>query len=401
MEVPRSSDIKRAQPKIALIHPQLKEGGGSEARPLWCAEALKNDYDVTLITMGTLELERFNVSYGTDLKKSEIKTVEIPVPFLFKKRFDALRSFPLSRYVKKHSSEYDLLISTYNVMDFGRKGIQFIADFSFDDSLRRSFHPKQKDLKSFFYKKSLLRRMYLGTAEKLSGSTKRGWMTNLTIANSRWSRDILNETYGIEADVVYPPVVGKFPEIPWEKRSNGFVCLGRLVPEKGIAKIIEILREVRRRGHNIHLHVIGKSGDAKYIKRLKELCDKSANWCFLEGALFGVKKQEFIARHKFGINGRKHEPFGMAVAEMVKAGCMVWVPNGGGQTEIVNHPELIYEDIEDAVIKIESVLKSASKQNELRKHLLNESKRFSTEKFMIEVRNTVEKFFIENPRTQI
>jgi len=36
--------------KIAIIHPQLIEGGGSEARALYIAEALKSEYDITLIT---------------------------------------------------------------------------------------------------------------------------------------------------------------------------------------------------------------------------------------------------------------------------------------------------------------------------------------------------------------
>jgi hypothetical protein len=37
------------------------------------------------------------------------------------------------------------------------------------------------------------------------------------------------------------------------------------------------------------------------------------------------------------------EPFGMAPAEMAAAGCIVFVPNDGGQIEIVNgDPRLVY-----------------------------------------------------------
>ena len=115
----------------------------------------------------------------------------------------------------------------------------------------------------------------------------------------------------------------------------------------------------------------------------------------MEGTLIGNKKMEFIAQHKFGISGRENEPFGIAVAEMVRAGCIVWVPNGGGQVEIVNHPALTCNSIEDAVQKIEKVLKNNAMQIELHKHLAKQSKKFSTEKFKTEIRKLVHEFLEE------
>ena len=35
------------------------------------------------------------------------------------------------------------------------------------------------------------------------------------------------------------------------------------------------------------------------------------------------------------LHGMREEHFGMAPAEMARAGVIVWVPNGGGQMEIV------------------------------------------------------------------
>jgi glycosyltransferase involved in cell wall biosynthesis len=83
------------------------------------------------------------------------------------------------------------------------------------------------------------------------------------------------------------------------------------------------------------------------------------------------------------------------VAEMVKGGCIVFVPNGGGQTEIVNHPALIYEDDDDAVRKIETVLAGAALQESLREHLSQAAQRFSIENFKTVILHVVGRFLRE------
>jgi glycosyltransferase involved in cell wall biosynthesis len=383
--------------KIAICHPALKKGGGSEARPLWMAEALKKDYDVTLVTMGSLDLDKFNHAYGTHLTRKEITLVELPVPVLFGNQFDALRSYRLARFCKEQSSNYDLMISTYNVMDFGRRGIQFIADFSFDDNLRRSFDFSPDGAKGLLYKNSLLRTLYLAFGRVLSGTYKgkNGWKDNLTIANSDWSGRIMKEAYRIDSKTVYPPVIGDFPIIPWQEREYGFVCLGRLVPEKKTDELIRILSEVRKKGHDVHLHIIGKIDGSDYVKSLQSLAREESNWVFMEGGMFGKEKTEFLAKHKFGIHGRRKEAFGIAVAEMVKAGCIPFVPNDGGQTEIVDHPALLYSNIEDAAEKIAKVLRNEAMQMELRQHLALQAKKFSADNFIEEIRHLVQSWFNE------
>ena len=49
----------------------------------------------------------------------------------------------------------------------------------------------------------------------------------------------------------------------------------------------------------------------------------------------------------------EEEHFGMVVAEMIKAACIVFVPKGGGQVEIVGEDErMIYDDMIEASEKI-------------------------------------------------
>jgi len=380
------------RPKIAIIHPRLIPGGGSEAKPMWMLETFKNDYDLYLITMGEVDLNILNEAYGTNLKPEEIKIISFPIPMLFKRRFDALRGYKLARFCKDNASQFDLMISTYNTMDFGKRGIQCIADFSFDDKLRRAFHPELKGLDSFIYRASPLRTFYLKLGKKLAGISKDNWKRNLTIANSLWTEKIMKDVHGIESRVIYPPVASKFPNIPWNNREFGFISLARLVPEKRIDRVIEILRRVRSMGWDIHFHILGRLDNSDYGAEIRKLCEKSGDWISLEGMVIGQKKLEFIVRHKFSISGRDSEPFGIAVVETAKAGCIVWVPNGGGQVEIVNHPSLIYDDLDDAVNKISRVLNNAAMQETLLAHLNNECRKFSTQIFQFEINDVVKNF---------
>ncbi len=67
--------------KIAIIHPQLIEGGGSESTPLWIIEALIRDYDVYLITMGEVDLNKLNNCYGANLKSNQFKIISNNMDF--------------------------------------------------------------------------------------------------------------------------------------------------------------------------------------------------------------------------------------------------------------------------------------------------------------------------------
>jgi glycosyltransferase involved in cell wall biosynthesis len=82
----------------------------------------------------------------------------------------------------------------------------------------------------------------------------------------------------------------------------------------------------------------------------------------------------------------------MAPAELARAGCIVWVPRGGGQMEIVGEePALMYDSEDDAVEKIARTLSDPSEQERLR-DLLTSSERFSTANFVRRVRSIVDEF---------
>ena len=132
--------------------------------------------------------------------------------------------------------------------------------------------------------------------------------------------------------------------------------------------------------------------DSPFAKKVQGLASRHRDWVFLEGRVVGKTKRELMARHRFGINGRKSEPFGIAVAELVKAGCLTFLPNGGGQTEIVDHPSLVFENDDDAIHKIVSALENPALQGHLVGHLRERSRELSTERFQDGVRSLVAEF---------
>lgn len=378
--------------RVAVIHPQPRAGGGSENKALWIMETLKDAADLTFIAMGDIPLDELNRAYGTSLTPRDITLIEIPIPRLLKKRGDALRSYRLERYIRKHASDYDVLISAYNVMDFGTCGIQFISDFSFDDRLRRGFYGKPKGLRSWAYRKTPFRSAYLALGKVLGGRTSEGWRRNWTVSNSDWGGKIFEEAFGLKSRTISPPVIDDYPDIPWEDRENGFVILGRIVPEKRVDRMIEILRRIRLQGWNIHLHLLGRGDDPVYMREIKRLAVAHHDWIFLEGPVFGSKKRDLLARHRFGLHGCENELIGNAVIEMVKAGCLVWVPEKGGPAEVVAHPGLIYRDDAEAIHKITDVLSRDEHVQTLRSHLQSQAEKFSIEKFQAQIRELIHEF---------
>lgn len=386
--------------RIAVAHPRLGRGG-SEARALWAVEALKDLYEVSIVSGEPIDLAGLNRFYGTEVRPDEVRLRQYAIPGLMPKKLqgDALRGVFYQRFCRKVAQEFDVLISTYNLCDFGVPAIHCIADFSWDDEIRQRLHPAPAGARGLFHRKGVLRGAYLLATRCIRRPSGRDLFAgeDMILANSKWSAGIIHKKYGSQVEVLYPPVAGDWPHVPVEKKEPGFVCLGRISPEKRIERIIEILARVRALGHDVHLHVIGGLA-GKYGDSIRRLGETQGGWVYLEGRKAGQEKKDLLAGHTFAIHACQGEAFGIAVAEMVKAGCIPFVPDEGGQVEIVNNPDLTYVNVEDAVNKIDVVLRDAQRQDVLRGHLRTQGELFSAERFMAGIRAAVEQFLEDKRR---
>ena len=112
----------------------------------------------------------------------------------------------------------------------------------------------------------------------------------------------------------------------------------------------------------------------------------------LHGSLYGKEKADRLTSCKYGIQGRDWEPFGISVAEMVKAGCITFAPATGGQAEILDHELLTFADDDQAAEKISSVLSDSTLADSLRDHLCEQAKLFSIEMFTKDMKLAVDRF---------
>ena len=374
--------------KVVIGHPKLGYGG-SEARVMWLIEALKRDFDVTVVTTGGWDLAALNSYYGTRVGDDEVKVRIAPVPLLMQKlSAAALRGNCYQRFARQIAGEYDLRISAYNLTDWGLPAVHFIADFSWHRELRDRLDPPSP---GFIYRDTILRRAYLRIAAAYARPSGRDVLRDdLVIANSQWSATLIKQFCGVEcAAVVYPSVWTEFPDVPWEEKEQAFVMIGRIAPEKQVERAIAILEAVRQRGHAIRLHLCGQIENNLYGRRMARLCRERADWIVPEGRVSGTRKAQILANCRFGIQTRGAEAFGISVAEIVKAGAIVFTSNDGGQTEISNLPDLLFADAEDAADKISAVLSSPEKQGAFRVHLAQRSEMFSAGKFMEAARTQV------------
>jgi glycosyltransferase involved in cell wall biosynthesis len=368
---------------------------------LYSVEALKGDHDVTLITAGKVDLARLNAYYGTDMQPGEFTIHEVRMPLGLHRtpKLAGLRGALFTRACRRLAPRFDVITSHYNPCDLGVPLIQFVADFTFSLQLHQALDPASVTFRRWWYGNTSLRRAYKALCERLAPSRPENWKKNVTVANSQWTADILQREFGLVAQrVQFPPVPGNFPVVPWDEKENGFVCLGRVVPEKRMDAIIEILHQVRQQGFDIHLRILGGLGASPYAKKVQALAVRHRDWVFLDGHVVGKAKRELMARHKFGINGRESEPFGIAVAELVKAGCLTFVPKEGGQKEIVDHPLLTFENDDDAVRKIVAALERPLLQRELSEHMRKRSRYLSVESFQATVRTLVAGLLAEKDR---
>jgi len=378
------------KPSLAVIHPQIRWGGG-EAVAFWAIRALKGAYDITLVTFDYIDLAEVNKFYGLDFQEGDFKILQIPLPYRLRISSKAwlLKQHVAMRYIKKIRNQFDIIFGTFNEMDFGKPGIQYVhfpvlaeerlRDLGFINFANR-----------WYYKNPFFRKAYHHFCMVLSGFSIEGVRQNLTLVNSQWTGKFVEEIYDIETQVVYPPVKGDFMHTPWEAREDGFVCIGRISPEKRLETIIKILSRVRERGWKVHLHIVGRAGDRNYYKTIEGMAKKNASWVVLEGSLSREEFSRLLVQHKYGIHGMQNEHFGISVAEMVKAGLIVFVPNGGGQIEIVNHKLLTFNSEQEAAKKIVRVLSDKNLQADLREHLRRRAPLFSTQRFMDKIKQVVE-----------
>jgi glycosyltransferase involved in cell wall biosynthesis len=164
----------------------------------------------------------------------------------------------------------------------------------------------------------------------------------LAIYNSKFTKDIIEKTWSIKGEVIYPPVSTElFKEL---KRKKQIVSVGRLVGDKTKKQsvLIEAFKKLNTKGWSLHIAGGVMNGDRDYINELKSLA-KGFDVYFYENVsmellqkLYGESSLYWHATGFEEVDPKKMEHFGITTVEAMAAGCVPVVINLGGQKEIVS-----------------------------------------------------------------
>ena len=378
--------------RVLLVQPSLQPPGGGNGVAAWVLQALVPLHCVTVLSWRPVEIEAINRFFGTHLRPGDFDTLLVPrswrvIPDRLPIPAALIKMSLLMRYTRKVSEGYDVLFGVYNETDFGRRGIQYVH---YPTYLR----PRPDvDLRWYHGLKGPLG-VYYALADRVAGFSLDRMRRNLTLVNSDWTGAQMHRFLNIPTRTLYPPVVDPAPGVPWAERTNGFLALGRLSPEKEYERVMKILAGVREHVPDLTLTIVGTwdRHGRRYRDRLLALARTLGPWIEFRHDASRDEVRALMAAHRYGIHGMREEHFGMAVAEMARAGCIVWVARGGGQMEIVGRePILMYGSEDEAVEKIIRTLGDPIEQQRLRMGLMT-ADRFSTHHFVQQVQEIVAGF---------
>ncbi len=379
--------------RVLLVQPSMQPPGGGNGVAAWVLQALVREHRVTVLSWRPVEIEPINRFFGTHLSRSDFDTIVVPrswriIADHLPTPSTLIKMALLMRYTRRVSAGFDVLFGVYNETDYGRRGIQYIH---YPTYLRprpkvdlRWYHPPQSGLN-----------LYYALADRIADFSLDRLKNNVTLVNSDWTGGQVAKFLGIPTRTLYPPIVDPAPGLPWEERRNAFLAVGRISPEKEYERVMRILARVREQVPDLTLTIIGTwdRHSRRYLRSLTTLAESLGSWIRFRDNLTRDDVRALMASHRYGLHGMREEHFGMAPAELARAGAIVWVPRGGGQMEIVGRePALMYESEDDAVTKITSTLASASEQLRLREKLAVSSEQFSTTRFTQQVRTLVSEF---------
>jgi glycosyltransferase involved in cell wall biosynthesis len=338
---------------------------GSEVVTAWIIQALQGTHQVHLCTAGGFDPEAWNRAFGTSLRKEDIQFIQAPrLPFV--KHQNMLAYWHRGRFeefCRTLAPSYDLCISAYNPLRFGRPALHIIGDISWHQrlSMKRGLW-KPEGFMSLFWRvvhrvyQAIMNQLYFTRPEQ--AFTPDDWF----LSNSRWTMT-RHEPLApqVHHELLYPPVPvnAKEPQSPKPVAGKRrFISLGRVSYEKRILEKITLLKRLRARGHDLELIVIGGIGSDAFSQRVQKLAEANADWVTLKGALYGEQKNALLRSAEFGLHACADEAFGIAVAELLHQGCLTWVPAGSGSAEIVPDPQFHYRDFDHALELMDQMLKA-------------------------------------------
>jgi glycosyltransferase involved in cell wall biosynthesis len=382
--------------RVLVVTDTLQPPGGGGAIGAWAIQALKDAYAVTVLTWTPVDLPAINRYFGTTIAPGDVETIGVPGPLrravdALPARLELLRMAVVVAVARRRRAAFDVLLSPDAELDLGAPTIQYV---NLPGRYQWRGLPAHRGVSRWYHRASALT-VYERLVDRLAPTSLERLRANLTLVNSDWTGARMRDALGFSGTTLYPPVAGRFDDVPWAEREAAFVSIGRMVPHKGLEHAIDIVEAVRRRGGKARLHLVSPPTDAVTYERLiEDRIAAAGGWVERHRNLSRAALCALVSRCRYGLHTALDEPFGMAVGELVRGGCIVWVArHSGGPREIVGADErLLWQTPAEAAEKIVRVLEDPAAEADLRTHLAARGRTLGAEQFVERVRAIVDAF---------
>lgn len=188
--------------------------------------------------------------------------------------------------------------------------------------------------------------------------------------NCGHARELFRFSYpGTDAVILYPPIeVNRFTATQPKKRQ--ILNVGRYSVAKRQLDLIAIAGQLP----DYQIVFAGPGEGNQYYRSCEETVRRRAlsNVALLP-AVPAPRLKQLMEESMFYVHLFRHEPFGMATAEAIAAGCLPVVPDAWGNREIVPVPELRFDEPAEIVERIRMLEADPQKRNNygsrLREHV--------------------------------
>jgi glycosyltransferase involved in cell wall biosynthesis len=352
--------------RIGIFDPYLDDLGGGEKYMITLAQCLSGDNQVTVFWNNPEDLRKVAERFSIDISKIRVKeNIFSPSCPFFKRWLESL----------------------------GYDAIVILSDGSIPFVLSRKLliHIQQPFPKTKMSLKAILKKMRV----------------NSFFCNSFFTKSFVDKEFGINSQVVYPPVdLG----IKGGRKENIILHVGRFrarnVESEDYKKqglMVQTFKEMVENGLKNWKLILAVGLQDKYRQKFKNLRDKAKGYPieFLVNLnkdqlsrIYSESKIYWHAsghREDLGRHPEYAEHFGISTVEAMGAGVVPVVINAGGQKEIVENGKngYLWDSLEEFAKKTISLIENVKLWEEMSMEAIKRSQKFTGDRFCKEIKDII------------
>lgn len=227
---------------------------------------------------------------------------------------------------------------------------------------------------------------------------------NAIVCNSKFTKKFIDESYGVNSTVLYPPVdigvfkpgskekiilsVGRFFS-PYHPKNQhvlieAFKKLSPSFPNWRLVLIGGIAPE-----HRQHLATLEEAAKGLKVTIITDVTIKTLKDHYAKAALYWHATG---FGHDLDTDPGKAEHFGITTVEAMSAGCVPIVYKGGGQLEIIADGDdgFFWSSVAELIEKTENVIESPKLTDRISQNAIQRSKDFSKQQFFSKLDNLLQ-----------